>query len=81
MSVKSKPDSGRWPLSSSFSSGVGELPSPTGKQPELFVLPGCRWRSSRSMRSTVRTSHAPRACGDSALTVPSSRLVPSPVPR
>lgn len=32
------------------------------------------------MRSTVRTSHAQRACGDSAPTVPSSRLVSSPSP-
>lgn len=32
------------------------------------------------MRSTVRTSRGPRACGDSAPTVPSSRFVLSPFP-
>lgn len=32
-----------------------------------------RWRTCRSMKPTVRTNLALRACGDSALTVPSSR--------
>lgn len=64
--------------STSLSSEVSELLGVAGKQPVFFVSPGGRWRSSRSTRSTVRTSHAPRACGDSAPTVPSSRFVFAP---
>lgn len=45
---------------------------------DVVLVPWCRWRISRSTRSTVRTSPAPRACGDSALTARSSRFVPGP---
>lgn len=33
----------------------------------------CRWRTCRSTRLTAKINLAPRACGDSAPTVPSSR--------